>query len=67
MYRGNIQNRNIVVRQKVLTNMDIFAAVTVEIGLDIDVFSGGAEQLLDCRKLGRVVGGVNGVKFRTAF
>lgn len=45
--------------------MDILAAITVEIGLDIDVFSGGTEQLLDRRKLGPIVSGVNGVKFRT--
>ena len=66
MHRCNIQNRYIVVRQKILSDVDIFTAVTVEIRLDINIFSGGAEQLLHCRKLGRVVGGVNGVKFLTA-
>ena len=58
IYRGNIQNRYIVVRQKVLSDMDIFSAVTVEIRLNIHIFTSGAEQLLDRRKLGLVVGGV---------
>ena len=43
MHRSNIQDRNIVICQKVFTHMDIFSVVTVEVRLDIYLLFGRAE------------------------
>ena len=62
MHRGNIQNGDIVISKKTVSNVDVETIVTVEAGTGPGIFSAGAKQLFELCGNGILILRINGVQ-----